>query len=98
MSESYAEQVFLESVIKTLASKPEEVKIKRTVDEMGVLYTLSVAKEDVSKIIGKNGDTAKAIRSLLRIVAYDNKVRATMKIDAPYIEKRVRPIETTITE
>src|SRR3989344_2574644 len=44
------------------------------------VYAIAVAQEDVAKIIGRNDDTIKAIRSLLRTVAYDNKVRATMKI------------------
>lgn len=88
MPETYAEQVFLESLIKSLVSKPDEVKLARKVDELGTLYTVSVAKEDVSRIIGKGGETAKSIRGLLRIVAYNNKVHATMKIDAPYIGKR----------
>lgn len=84
----YPEKVFLDFLIKSIASNKEEVKIVRTVDEMGVLYTVSVAKEDIPKIIGKSGETAKSIRNLLRIVAFDNKVRATMKIDAPYVGKR----------
>ena len=87
MNDNFPEKNFLESIIKTLASKPEAVKIIRTVDEMGVLYTVSVAQEDVPKIIGRGGETAQSIRNLLRVVAYDNKVRATMKIDAPYIKK-----------
>lgn len=94
MDEVHTEQVFLETVIKALASQKDQVKITRSVDEMGVLYTVSVAKVDVAKIIGKNGDTAKAIRSLVRVVAYDSGVRATVKIDAPYIVKR-QPTEST---
>ena len=89
MSEIYKEQAFLESILSSLASKPDEVKVNRTVDSMGVLYTVSVAKEDVAKIIGKGGETAKSIRNLLRVVAYGTGVRATMKIDAPYIEKHI---------
>jgi len=88
MSETHVEQVFLESIIKTLASQPDEVKITRTIDEMGVLYTVSFAKEDIAKIIGRNGSIANSIRNLLKVVGHDNKVRATMKIDAPYINRQ----------
>jgi len=88
MNDSYPEKDFLDFLIKSVVAKKEDVKIVRTVDEMGVLYTVSVAQEDVPKIIGKAGETAKSIRNLLRIVAFNNKVRATMKIDAPYAEKR----------
>ncbi|MFA5396029.1 MAG: KH domain-containing protein [Methanogenium sp.] len=81
--ETFKDQEFLEYVIKSFVSKPEEVKITRVVDEMGVLLTLSVAQEDVSRVIGRSGQTAKAIRLLLRIVGYSQKVRANLKIDAP---------------
>ncbi len=81
--ETYKEQVFLEFVIKSIVSKPEEVKIDRQVDEMGVLYTLKVSSEDVAKVIGRGGQIARAIRLLLRTVGYVEKVRANLKIDAP---------------
>ena len=87
MVEMYPEQLFLESIIKTLATKPDQVRIARKTDEMGILYTVSVSEDDVAKIIGKEGATAKAIRCLLKIVAHDNNVRAAMKIDAPTIVK-----------
>lgn len=74
------EQEFLEYVIKSIVNKPDDVKIIRTVDEMGVLYTVHVNKEDVSKAIGKAGNMSKAIRTLLKVVGYKNSVRATMKI------------------
>ncbi|PIP86833.1 RNA-binding protein, partial [Candidatus Campbellbacteria bacterium CG22_combo_CG10-13_8_21_14_all_36_13] len=57
---------FLEYVVKSLVDHPEDVKVDRTVDEMGVLITLDVNREDMGKIIGRNGNTAKAIRTLLR--------------------------------
>lgn len=82
------DQIFLENLVKSLVSKPEEVTITRKVDEMGVLLTLKVAQEDVSKVIGRNGQIAKAIRLLLKTVGYANKVRATLKIDAPYVERK----------
>ena len=87
MPEKNKDEAFLESLVKSLVSKPEEVTISRKVDEMGVLLTLKVAQEDVSKVIGRNGQIAKAIRLLLKTVGYTNKVRATLKIDAPYLEK-----------
>jgi len=74
---------FLETVVKTLVDKPEEVKINRTVDEMGVLLTLSVAADDMGKIIGRSGNTAKAIRTLLRVVGMKNNARVNLKINEP---------------
>ncbi len=74
---------FLEYVIKALVSHPDDVKINRTVDEMGVLMTLDVNPEDMGKIIGRSGNTAKAIRILLRVVGMKNNARINLKINEP---------------
>ena len=77
------DQQFLEYIVKALADKPEEVKIKRSVDEMGVLLTLTVNQEDMGKIIGRSGATAKAIRTILRVVGMKNDARVNLKIEEP---------------
>ena len=74
---------FLDSLIKSLVDKPEAVKIVRTVDEMGVLMTLTVDPADMGKIIGRQGNTAKAIRTLLRVVGMKNNARVNLKINEP---------------
>lgn len=74
---------FLEYVVKALVDKPEEVKITRSVDEMGVLMTLVVGADDMGKIIGRQGNTAKAIRTLLRVVGMKNNARVNLKINEP---------------
>jgi predicted RNA-binding protein YlqC (UPF0109 family) len=75
--------LFLESLIKSLVDYPDDVKIKRTVDEMGVLLMLDVNPADMGKIIGREGNTAKAIRTLLRIVGMKNNSRVNLKISEP---------------
>lgn len=77
------DEQFLEYVVKALADTPEDVKIKRTVDEMGVLLTLSVNKDDMGKVIGRSGATAKAIRTILRVVGMKNDARVNLKIEEP---------------
>ncbi len=74
---------FLEYVIKALVEHPNDVKIKRTVDEMGVLMTLDVHPDDMGKVIGRSGNTAKAIRILLRVVGMKNNARVNLKINEP---------------
>lgn len=74
---------FLNTVIKMLVDEPDKVVITRTVDDMGVLYTLSLSSEDMGKVIGKRGQTAKAIRTLLRIVGMKYNERANLKINEP---------------
>ncbi|OHA34920.1 MAG: hypothetical protein A2928_02365 [Candidatus Taylorbacteria bacterium RIFCSPLOWO2_01_FULL_45_15b] len=77
------DQQFLDYVIKALVDNPNDVKIVRTVDEMGVLLTLSVNPADMGKIIGRMGNTAKAIRTLLRVVGMKNNARVNLKINEP---------------
>ncbi|PIR37946.1 MAG: RNA-binding protein [Candidatus Zambryskibacteria bacterium CG10_big_fil_rev_8_21_14_0_10_42_12] len=74
---------FLEYVVKGLVDNPDKVVIDRTVDEMGVLLTLTVDPQDMGKIIGRSGNTAKAIRILLRIVGMKNNSRVNLKINEP---------------
>ena len=80
---TYTDQEFLEYLVKSLVDNPDKVSVDRKVDEMGVLLTLKVAPEDMGKIIGRAGNTAKAIRSLLRIVGIKNNARVNLKIEEP---------------
>jgi uncharacterized protein len=75
--------LFLEQVVKALVDYPDDVKINRVVDEMGVLITLDVNSADMGKIIGRSGNTAKAIRTLLRVVGMKNNARVNLKINEP---------------
>ena len=77
------DQQFLEFVVKELVDHPESVKVNRTVDEMGVLLSLDVHPEDMGKIIGRSGNTAKAIRTLLRVVGMKYDARVNLKINEP---------------
>ena len=88
------DQEFLENVVKTLVDKPDKVEITRTVDEMGVLLTLKVDQEDMGKIIGRDGNTAKAIRTLLRVVGMKNNARVNLKINEPDGSTRGSEVKT----
>ncbi len=81
--EQYEDKQFLESVVRSLVDHPDSVNVNRTVDEMGVLLTLDVHAEDMGKIIGRSGNTAKAIRTLLRVVGMKNDARVNLKINEP---------------
>lgn len=77
------DQEFLEFVVKGLVEHPEDVKIGRSVDEMGVLLTLDLHADDMGKVIGRSGNTAKAIRTLLRVVGMKHNARVNLKINEP---------------
>lgn len=74
---------FVEYVVKAIVDAPDKVKVDRKVDEMGVLIELAVDPNDMGKIIGKEGRTAKAIRTLLRVLGAQTNARINLKIIEP---------------
>ncbi len=89
MSEQFTDQSFVEYVVKTIVKNPDDVVVRRDIDERGVLISLELNKEDMGTIIGKNGQTAKALRVLLRVIGSKNNARVNLKIVDPE-----RPEET----
>jgi len=83
MSNDTMDRDFVEYLIKQLVNKPEEVVVTRTVDEMGVLLSVKVDKDDMGLLIGRAGSTAKAIRTLARIVGMRNNARVNLRIEEP---------------
>lgn len=83
MDKMPSDQEFLDFMVRALVDNPDAVKTDRKVDEMGVLLTLKVDPNDMGKIIGRNGATAKSIRSLLRVVGIKNNARVNLKIEEP---------------
>jgi len=83
MVKSEKDREFLEYLVKALVDNPNDVKIERKVDEMGVLLSLKVNPSDMGQIIGKEGSTARAIRTLVRIVGLKNQARVNLKIEEP---------------
>lgn len=77
------DQEFLEYVVKAIVNNPDEVKTTRTVDERGVLITLDLHPTDMGYVIGRRGQTARAIRTLLKVVGAKNNARVNLKINEP---------------
>ncbi len=92
------DQEFLELMVKAIVAHPEDVKVERKVDEMGVLLTLDINPEDMGYVIGKQGQTAKAIRTLLKIVGAKNNARVNLKINEPEGSTRGRRSENVDTD
>ncbi len=74
---------FIEYAVKMLVDNPEDVKVERKIDEMGVLITLDVNSADMGMVIGREGMTAKALRTLLRVIGARNNARVNLKINEP---------------
>ena len=83
MAETYTDQNFIEFVVKSIVNHPEDVKAERTVDERGVLITLYVNQDDMGYVIGRQGQTARALRILLKIVGAKENARVNLKIFEP---------------
>ena len=97
------DKLFLETVIKALVDNPDDVKVERKVDEMGVLLTLDINPSDMGKVIGKEGATAKALRTILRVVGMKNNARVNLKINEPQgsdklINRRSNPEIPTVEQ
>ncbi len=74
---------FLEYVVASLVENPADINVESKTDEMGVLLTLHLNKDDMGKIIGREGNTAKAIRTLLRVIGMKENARINLKIAEP---------------
>ena len=74
------EQQFVEYVVKELVDNPDQVSITRTEDSRGVLLELTVAPEDLGRVIGRHGATAQSLRTLLRALGVKNGSRYNLKI------------------
>lgn len=77
------DQAFVEYVVKAIVNTPDKVKTTRTVDERGVLITLDVDPSDMGYVIGRQGQTARSLRTLLKIVGAKNNARVNLKINEP---------------
>lgn len=83
------DQEFVEMVVKAIVDTPDQVKTERKVDEMGVLIELTVDPSDMGKIIGKEGRTAKSIRTLLRVLGAKERARVNLKIIEPESDREI---------
>ena len=74
------EQQFVEFVVGKLVDHPDQVSVKRTEDDRGVLLALSVAPDDLGRVIGRRGATAQSLRNILRALGAKNDARYNLKI------------------
>ena len=83
MEEKQRDEQFLDFLVKAIVDNPDDVRVERRVDEMGVLLTLHVNPKDMGQVVGKEGKTANAIRSLVRIVGIKHGARVNVRIEEP---------------
>lgn len=81
--QQFTDEQFVEMVVKAIVNHPEDVSTERTIDERGVLITLKINSADMGYVIGRKGQTARSIRTLLKIVGAKNNARVNLKIYEP---------------
>lgn len=88
MNKEKPDQEFVEYIVKSIVNHPEDVAVERTIDERGVLLSLKVNPSDMGLVIGKGGSTAKAIRTLAKIIGLRNQARVNFRIIEPEGSRR----------
>lgn len=80
-------QDFLTYLVKGIVEHPDDVQVEKTVDDIGVLLTLSVNPADMGQVIGRQGATAKAVRTLVRVCGMKANARVNVRINEPNKEE-----------
>ncbi len=91
MADKQFDQEFVEYVVRAIVNHPSDVRTERIVDERGVLITLHINPEDMGYVIGRQGQTARAVRTLLKIVGAKENARVNLKIYEPEGSRGPRP-------
>ncbi len=74
-------KTLIEFIAKSIVDDPTEVWVSEDGSDRDVRIGLSVAEEDMGRVIGRQGRVANAMRTLLRVAAARKGVRATLDID-----------------
>jgi predicted RNA-binding protein YlqC (UPF0109 family) len=74
---------FLQFVLDAIVDDRDEMKIEGRIDDLGVLLTVQVSERDMGKLIGKGGQTVKALRTLIRVIGGNENQRVNIKILEP---------------
>jgi len=91
MADKEFDQEFVEYITRAIVNNPDDVRTERIVDERGVLITLHINQGDMGYVIGRQGQTARAIRTLLKIVGAKSNARVNLKIYEPEGSHRPSP-------
>jgi len=73
-------KVLIEEIARTLVDNPDDVQVTEVQGEQTTVLELRVAAEDLGKVIGKQGRTARAMRTLLAAAGTKNQMRAVLEI------------------
>ena len=74
---------FLTFVLESLVDDRDELKVDGRTDDLGILLTVQVSERDMGKLIGKGGQTVKALRTLIRVIGGNVNQRINIKVLEP---------------
>lgn len=83
MNETPVYQRVLEEIIKSLVNHPEEVKITRRIDEMGVLLSIKLHPQDMALVIGRKGEHINALKKIIKAIGKRHHARVNIKVEEP---------------
>ena len=76
-------QDWLTNVLLGLVTDPSGLSVVKVVDDLGTKFEIKVAQADTGRVLGKKGQTAEALRTILRVAGFLCDVRASMVVDIP---------------
>lgn len=74
---------FVEDVLKMLVNNPKKVKVKKDVNERGVLLVVDLDPEDIGLVVGKKGQNINALRYITRVIGLRDKAYISIKLNQP---------------
>ena len=74
---------FLQFVLESLVDDRDELNVEGRIDDLGILLTVQVSERDMGKLIGKGGQTVKALRTLIRVIGGNSSQRINIKVLEP---------------
>ena len=77
------DQELLQNIVCELVNVPEDVRIEKTIDDMGILLTLHVNPRDMGVLLGRKGETITAIRKIMKPVGFKHGSRISIKVHDP---------------
>ncbi len=83
---------FLQFVLQSLCEDHDELKVEGRFDDLGILLTVQVSERDMGKLIGKGGQTVKALRTLIRVIGGNSSQRINIKILEPHSSLSPTPV------
>lgn len=96
--QQFSDEQFVEMIVRAIVNNPEDVRTERTIDERGVLITLHINPADMGYVIGRKGQTARSLRTLLKIVGAKNNARVNLKIYEPEGSRRAPYAQEAVPE